>query len=420
MVERDSARGEDLLKASIVECFMGVLGFGEDNEVVDMVLFPKDGAEIAERLEKIENGRIIDELITLIERMRNRGYTSFTFERTEVARNVHDMLGLDVEVEKPSKAGELLRENLGRYALEAGFVKNFEEVSLWMHKVSMELTKVKVRKATEKRDLLVVQTIQAMDDLDKTINLFVNRIREWYGLHFPELNRLVEKHETYTRLVRDLGGKDSFTAENLMKEGLPKNKAIEIIEVAGKSMGAELFDTDLKQIQEVCGHTLQLYDARASLEKYVGELMEEVAPNVNTLAGPTLGARLIALAGGLTNLAKMPSSTIQVLGAEKALFRSLKTGTRPPKHGVIFQHMYVHEAKRWQRGRISRALSGKLAIAARTDAFSGKYVGDLLRKDLEKRVEEIKEKTVKPKPKPTKAQKKPKKKREKRRHGRRG
>ena len=393
------------MKASIVECFMGAFGFGEDDEPVDTVLFPKNATEIAERLEKIESGRIIDELAALLDKLRSKGYTSFVFERPEVARNVHEKLGLDVRVESPSRAGELLRGDISRYALEVGFVKGGAEVGRWMHRVSMELTKVKVRKATEKRDMIVVQTIQAVDDLEKTLNLFMNRIREWYGLHFPELDRLVEKHETYARLVGNLGDRSGFSVENLVSEGLSKSKAQKIADAAEKSMGAELLDVDLKQIQDMCRHTLQLYDARASLEKYIDGLMEEVAPNIKALAGPTLGARLIALGGGLDNLAKRPASTIQVLGAEKALFRSLRTGARPPKHGVIFQHRFIHDTKRWRRGRIARALAGKLAIAARMDAFSGKYMGDALRAGLEKRVEEIKEKTPKPKPKPTRAKK---------------
>jgi len=126
--------------------------------------------------------------------------------------------------------------------------------------------------------------------------------------------------------------------------------------------------------------------------------MDEVAPNIRALVGSLLGARLIALAGGLTSLAKLPASTVQVLGAEKALFRSLRTGTRPPKHGIIFQHSIIHEAKRWQRGKVARALAGKLTIAARIDAFSGKYGGDALKIDLEKRIDEIKEKYAEPPP----------------------
>jgi len=126
--------------------------------------------------------------------------------------------------------------------------------------------------------------------------------------------------------------------------------------------------------------------------------MDGVAPNTRALVGSLLGARLIALAGTLNNLAKMPASTIQVLGAEKALFRSLRTGTRPPKHGIIFQHTIIHEAKSWQRGKVARVLAGKLAIAARIDAFSGKYMGDKLKADLEKRIKEIQEKYEEPPP----------------------
>lgn len=410
------------MKATVVESLMGIFGFGEKNELVEKVLFPKDAEEIAERLEMIENGKIIEELATLVNKMKEKGYRTFLFERMEIARIVHKELGVDVDVKKPSEAGEYIRENLGKFAVEVGFVKDETQINGWVHNVSMELTKIKVRKATEKRDLLVVQTIQAIDDVDKTLNLFMNRTREWYGLHFPELNLLIEKHETYARLVNKLGRKDNFTIENLMKEGIPKSKAEKISEVAQKSMGAELFSADLEQIRRMCEYILRLYDVKASLEKYIDMLMEDVAPNIKALTGATLGARLIALAGGLGNLAKMPSSTIQVLGAEKALFRSLRSGARPPKHGIIFQHNLIHGAKRWWRGRIARALAGKLAIASRTDAYSGKYIGGELRADLEKRVEEIKERVPKPKPRPPERQRKrvSKKKKRAKRRGRKG
>jgi len=194
--------------------------------------------------------------------------------------------------------------------------------------------------------------------------------------------------------------------ENLEKEGLPSDKAGHTAKVAEKSMGAELTDRDIKQIQLVCNQTLDVYRLRQKLQEYADATVEEVAPNVQALVGSLIAARLIALAGGLTNLAKKPASTIQVLGAEKALFRALKTGTRPPKHGIIFQDTLIHEAKKWQRGKMSRALAGKLAIAARTDAFSGRFIGDSLKADLEKRIEEIKDKYQKPPPQ--REQKRPK------------
>ena len=380
------------MKATIIECVIGILGFDEQNNLVEGVLFPKDPKKIAENLAKIEAGKIIDEIATLVEKLKEKGYTFFVSENAEITRNAHDKLKIAVELVRPSEAGELLRGNLEKYAVKLGFVKEGAELRDWTHKVSVELTKMRVRKAGEKRDLVVAQAIQTIDDVDKTVNLFMGRIREWYGLHFPELDRLVEKHETYARLVVDLGRRDKFTVENLEKEDLPKNKAEQIAMVAEKSMGADLEDDDLTQIQTLCKNALQLYDMRQKLEGYMDSTMDEVAPNIKALVGSLLGARLIALTGGLSNLAKMPASTVQVLGAEKALFRSLKTGARPPKHGIIFQHTLIHEGKRWQRGKIARALAGKLAIAARSDAFSGHYIGDGLKASFERRIKEIQEK----------------------------
>jgi len=392
------ATEEGNLKATIIASVMGFFGFGEGNKLIKAILFPKDPGEIAERLRKIETGEAVDEIVALIKDLQGKDYETFMFEEAEIAQNVREKLGVNVEVVKPSEAGDLLRGNLEKFAVEVGFVKEPGEVRQWFHRVSMELTKMRVKRAGEKRDLVAAQAIQTVDDLDKTLNLFVGRVREWYGLHFPELDRLVEKHETYARLVANLGRRENFTLENLKGEGLPQAKAEEIFEAAQKSMGAELEDEDLEQIQVMCKNTLVLYDVRHSLENYLDSTMDGVAPNVRALAGSLLGARLIALAGGLSNLAKMPASTIQVLGAEKALFRSLRSGARPPKHGIIFQHPSIHEAKRWQRGKVARTLAGKLAIAARIDAFSGKDMGDKLKEDLEKRIKDVQARYEKPPP----------------------
>lgn len=386
------------MKASIVECVLGILAFDEANKLVEKNLFPEDSTKIAETLAKIEAGKLTDEIETVIGNLKQHGFSFFVFENAEIARNAHEKMQITVEVAKPSQAGEFVRANLEDLAVKLGSVKEVSELRLLLHRVSVELTKMRVRKAVEKRDLVVMQAILTIDDLDRTVNLFMGRIREWYGLHFPELDRLIEKHETYARLIIDLGKRDNFTSESLEKEGLPKAKSEQIAMVAEKSMGADLEESDLTQIQALCKNALQLYNARQSLESYMDLIMEEVAPNITSLAGSLLGARLIALTGGLINLAKMPASTIQVLGAEKALFRSLKTGTRPPKHGIIFQHTLIHEAKRWQRGKMARAIAGKLAIAARTDAFSGKYIGDSLKTGLDKRVEEIQKKYEAPPP----------------------
>ncbi|MCK4476933.1 C/D box methylation guide ribonucleoprotein complex aNOP56 subunit [Candidatus Bathyarchaeota archaeon] len=380
------------MKATIIVSLIGVFGFGEEDEIVDKLLFKKDPKIIAEKLDSVDSGKTIDETISLAKKLKKKGYTTFVLENGAIAETVKKKLKVETSIAQPSQQGEILRKNMEEFALKVGFVKQPQKLRELIREVSVELTRLRVRKAGEKRDLMVAQAILSIDDLDKTANLFMGRIREWYGLHFPELDRMIEKHETYARLVLNLGKRLDFTTESLEREGLPANKVAQIVGTAENSMGAELTETDIEQIQALCKQTLELYNLRHALQNYADSTVGEVAPNIQALVGSLLAARLIALAGGLTNLAKMPSSTIQVLGAEKALFRALKTGTRPPKHGVIFQDALIHDAKKWLRGKMSRALSGKLAIAARTDAFSGRYIGDSLKADLEKRVAEIKEK----------------------------
>ena len=381
--------GEEELKAFIIPSIIGILGFGEKGELIGKRLFPRDPKEIAKRLKRINSGEIIPEMKDLISELKNKGYETFIFEDPDLAENIREKLRVSSEVEPQSEIGRSLRKKLGEYAVEFDFLKSTLDLPRLIHEVSMEISRTSVKEAAERRDFLIIQAVEALDDLDKTLNLFAGRIREWYGLHFPELTHLISKHELYARLVHKLGGRGNFLNENLEVFDLPKDKVKEIVRAAQTSMGADLNGQDLEQIRMLCSQYLSLSETRRKIERYLSEMMKEEAPNISALTGPILGARLIALAGGLENLAKMPSSTIQVLGAEKALFRTLTTGARPPKHGVLFQHALVHGSKRSLRGKISRLLAGKIAIAARTDVFSGNYIGDELKKALLEKVEEI-------------------------------
>ena len=152
---------------------------------------------------------------------------------------------------------------------------------------------------------------------------------------------------------------------------------------------------DLEDKEAVMGFAQQLKNVHTSklqLEDYLKARMGVLAPNITHLTGPIIGARLISLTGGLSRLSKVSSSTIQLLGAEKALFRHLRDGERPPKHGIIFQHPIIHNAPYWQRGKIARAFAGKIAIAAKLDHHSGRFIGEELETDLKRRVDEIKKK----------------------------
>ena len=385
------------MKARIIQFTFGVAAFDEQNRLVAQALFPKKPRAVAKSLMKVEAGKIIDETKSIITQLKTEGYDSFVFESASLAEEAKRKLDAETTVATPSDV-EALRAGMNQVVVEAGFVKDAAELRLWNHNVSVELAKLRVKGAAEKRDLVIAQAIQTLDDLDRTVNLFMGRLREWYGVHFPELDRLIEKHETYARLVMKLGYRENFTLEALEKESVPKEKAENVSQVAEKSMGADMAEQDFAEIQALSKNVLELYELRKNMENYVDKTMEEVAPNTRAIAGALLGARLIAIAGSLQNLAMRPASTIQVLGAEKALFRSLKTGARPPKHGLIFQHALLHDAKRWQRGKIARVLAGKLAIAARADAFGGKYVGDSLKADVDRRVAEIREKYKEPPP----------------------
>jgi nucleolar protein 56 len=386
------------MKTFIVQFPFGVTAFDDKNSLVEKALFPKKPQVAAKGLLKSETGKLSEQLSLLVNLLKNVGYDTFVFENTILAQEAHRKLKVNVEVAKPAEVA-VLNSGMDEVALESGFVKDEQELNLWNRNVSMELAKLRIKGAVEKRDLIVAQGIQTLDSLDQTVNLFIGRLREWYGVYFPELDRLIEKHETYARLVINLGDRENYTPEGLEKENIPKERAQLVAKAAEQSMGADIAEPDLEQIQALAKDVLEFYELRKSMEGYVDKTMEEMAPNVRAVAGALLGARLIALAGSLRNLAMRPASTIQVLGAEKALFRSLKTGARPPKHGLIFQHTLLHDAKRWQRGKIARVIAGKLAIAARADAFGeGHYIGDDLKADINKRVEEIRVKYKEPPP----------------------
>ena len=379
------------MKAFIVQFPFGILAFGENKQSIEKALYPKNPQRAAKAILKAESGKI-DFIKELVTKLQAGGYDAFAFENDKLAVEARSKLGIQAEVPDVDE----FRSHMEEYAVQTGFVKDVAELSVWNRNVSMEVAKLRVKGAVEQRDLIVAQAIQTLDDLDRTVNLFMGRLREWYGVHFPELDRLVEKHETYARLVMDLGERENFTAKALEKEDIPQGKAEAIVQMAETSMGADVSPKDLAQIQALGKDVLSLYNLRKSMENYLDNTMEEVARNIRALVGSLLGARLIAIAGSLRNLAMRPASTIQVLGAEKALFRSLKTGARPPKHGLIFQAALLHDAKRWQRGKIARALAGKLSIAARADAFGGNFIGDRLNKDLDRRITEIKEKYKEP------------------------
>lgn len=245
-----------------------------------------------------------------------------------------------------------------------------------------------------------------MDELDKALNVITARLKEWYGLHFPELTGLVDDPIGYAKIA-SAGTRDKID-ENILSGLNLSPKKVEAMMLAAKvSKGGSISKEDAAMVALLAETTMSLSASKDRLQRYVESSMRRLAPNISAVAGETIGARLIAKAGGLARLAKLPSSTIQVLGAEKALFRALKTGSRPPKHGILFQHEQVHGAPKWQRGKIARSLASKIAIAARVDMFRGEKQEGIESK-FAKRLEEIREKYKEPPPEEPKRVFKPK------------
>jgi nucleolar protein 56 len=252
-----------------------------------------------------------------------------------------------------------------------------------------------IREASSRPDLHLVQAIQALDDTDKYLNITATRTSEWYGLHFPELTQMVQDNVALCRLISEIGGRDSFAKENLAGRGFTDKKIEAIIAARDRSKGGVISDGDLGRVRTLASLAVQLGSLRDGLNGYVESQMMRVAPNLSVVAGATIGARLMAKAGGLDRLAVLPASTIQILGAEKALFRSLRTGARPPKHGILFQHQAVHTAPKWQRGKIARTLANKIAIAARVDCYRGSEDASI-KAGLDRRLESIKQRYKEP------------------------
>jgi nucleolar protein 56 len=325
--------------------WFGTFLFEDDVETVSK-LFPSNAKEIAGRMKTVASGGILE-------------------EEREMAQGQDRFLVVDPRLTK--LGGELLEEEMPEIAPEEhGFSMEV------LHEAMMILAEEKAGEGIE-RDESITQAVSALDDLTQTANLLSERLREWYGLHFPGQAGMMND-EDFISLV------------------------------LGKGKGDETH-ADFKPISELARTLGEIHARQLTLEEHIKSEMESSAPNISHLVGPIIGARLIAKAGGLTRLARLPSGTIQMLGAEKAMFRHLKEGSKPPKHGIIFQQPLIHRAPYWQRGKIARALASKIAIAAKVDEHEGKYMGEELKKYVLDRIEEIKERYPSP---PEKGRKKKK------------
>ena len=307
------------------------------------------------------------------------------FQKIDLELNLDDLKGI-YKNKLPEKVKSYIKENDIFIGQRFDGYKYTEDVSIIRkvlekigeekinNKLFIDLLKEQISDSIS-RDEIIIQVIGFLDDLNESLNLFMERFREWYGLYFPEISQEIEDHEKFIR-----------TIINSNREELMKKYNI------NKTMGGKIFEKeDLEIMNEISLKIKEIYDLRKDLEDYIEKLMKEIAPNLSEIATPKIGARLILLAGGLKELSLLPSSTIQVLGAEKALFLHLSKGIRPPKHGVIFNHPYLQKLSPKRRGAMARTLASKISIAVKAD-LNGKIIYQKLKEELDKRFKELSEK----------------------------
>jgi len=375
---------------SVVLLELGIAAFDQSGSLIASRKF--EDAIRSYRL--LKSGAVPEEIRQFIEKLRP--FDSITVNDASVAA-VLRQAGLNSQL-MPEDQQQWIQGSKPDFIIKASFADNSEEAMQRLRGFAISLSSSRVKEASERLDLHIIQSINALDELDKIINTVGARLREWYGLHFPELDNLIQSLIAYAEIVSRAGLRQNITAEILQGAGMQDKKVEVILDAARRSKGGDMAPENLAIVKRLADQVISQSDLRRVLADHVEVAMETVAPNVKELLTVTVGARIIAKAGSLARLATLPASTIQVLGAEKALFRALKTGARPPKHGLLFQHPLVHSAPKWQRGKIARAVASKVAIAARIDYYRHAGKDTTIQDRLNTRLNEIREKYKEPVP----------------------
>ncbi len=383
------------MRCYIIDSLIGIYAIDDGGNFLNYIDFLDDIEKSISFYKSLNNDILSEEYSDIMIELNSSGFDDFVFDNKKLKELTKQKLGYNTSFEKFSLEFRNFRFNLSDQLKKIGITKTRDDILFFFKNVEEQLIKEKVSQFGSKGDVEIVQIIETLDILKKSISLFSSRMREWYGLHFPELtDKLIEENILIAKLITILGKRDNFTFEKIDQEFNFKESRINMLQkLASQSMGA---DIDLSIIKKYANEILSLDDFRQELEDYLDTLMEQVAPNLFALVGGLIGAKLIAKAGSLKKLAFMPASRIQLLGAEKALYRFLKTGEKRPKHGLIFQWNQIRGSKPWNRGKISRMISGKIGISAKVDFFGGEFVADVLSKEINEKIQEIEKKYPKP------------------------
>ncbi|KAG4301654.1 hypothetical protein PCANB_001693 [Pneumocystis canis] len=315
------------------------------------------------------DGKVTGKLASLLSEFSGKKDTLIVSD-PKLATSIKKIPGFNLPIISDPTVQELyriIREHMTSLLSES----NLSNMSDMVLGLSHSLSRHKLKFSSDKVDIMIIQAIVLLDDLDKELNIYVMRIKEWYGWHFPEMSKIITDNITYVRVIKTMGYR-TMAEKTDFSEILPEDIEMSLKTAAKVSMGTEITSDDLENINLLADQILSLSDYRIQLSEYLYNRMQAIAPNLTALVGELVGARLIAHAGSLLNLAKQPASTIQILGAEKALFRALKTKHDTPKYGLIYHASLIGQASTKNKGKIARMLATKAAISLRVDAMGEK------------------------------------------------
>lgn len=386
----------DILSLSSDEMHQSLADFAKFSQVMKLVSFLpfKSAAQALENINDVSEGIINETLKAFLETNLPMDSKKKKFALGVSEKNLATSIkqALDVECISDEFVSEMTRviRSFGNKPFKQLKDGDLEKAQLGL---GHSYSRAKVKFNVHRVDNMIIQSISLLDQIDKDVNTFAMRCREWYSWHFPELAKIVADHQLYSKLCLLIPDKSKLTEESLtaIAEVLDgdSNTANLILEASRSSMGTDVSEMDMLNIRSFAQRVISLGEYRARLHKYLVDKMEMVAPNLAALIGEIVGARLISHAGSLTNLAKYPASTVQILGAEKALFRALKTKGKTPKYGLIYHASAIGKAGSRNKGRISRYLANKCSIASRIDCFSEvpcSEFGAAMKKQVEERL----------------------------------
>ncbi|KAH0613135.1 uncharacterized protein H6S33_009515 [Morchella sextelata] len=356
-------------------------------------------ATALEEVTAIVENKVSPMLSNLLESVKDEKKASLVVADPKLGIAINKLPGLSFTIISDSSTHDLyraIREHLT--ALIPGLTPS--DISTMSLGLSHSLSRHKLKFSPDKVDTMIVQAIALLDDLDKELNIYAMRVKEWYGWHFPEMGKIINDNLAYAKVIKTMGMRSSASTTDL-SEILPEEIETALKAAAEVSMGTEITNEDLNNITLLAEQVISFTEYRQQLSSYLSARMSAIAPNLTVLVGELVGARLIAHAGSLMNLAKSPASTVQILGAEKALFRALKTKHDTPKYGLIYHASLIGQSTGKNKGKIARMLATKTTLGLRVDALTedkdeSAALGLAMRAQVENRVRKLEGKPLVP------------------------